>query len=434
MKHHLLSVALLLSINILSICNNIPHDGPMNAQWFYAQENPYKDANELLQNQKWQDAEEKYTELLNQNIGSEYDKNMAELNRASCQTAQRKKAPGWKAFDPLMGIKPDKLLPSELSQAKKGSTVLIHTDKIGIGDIFHFERAAYEFSKKGYRVIISMRPFLMNRFYNVVSKYGKLISEKDEKPTVDFETTLPGLFGHLDMNPAELCPNTALYTVEQEAINKINQLVNPILQNNKNAHILFCFLGENRSATLMGGKQLPHDPAHHGRHLDSESFNSLLKNNPHLHIIDCGIGGNTLTVEESLKHRCQLLPKDKGFDTFVAAALVMNRNKQLIAMGADNGPTNVFARSLDLDAQKRMGIIVPNSKERDMRMNGNTNSPEYKKYAFGERYQQMLSRCLVYKCNIPEDQAQIVATAYQELINNGKEKGLLAKLVSLFSR
>ncbi len=359
---------------------------------------------------------------------------MAQVNLASCQTSQREKAPGWQAFDNLMGIPKEKQLPEDI-EAGNGKTVLVRTDKIGTGDIFHFEETTAKLQEAGYQVVFSVRNFLKPRFESVAKKYGfMLVGEKDEQPETDYEATIVGLYGRLNMSPQALCPDSAIYTADEEAIKKIHGLANPILKKNTKNTILFLFLGENRVATLMGGKQLPRDPEAHGRHIDSAAVNELLKNNPELYVIDCGFGNSTLKADDAVKDRVLILLSEKEiFDTTIAAALVMNKQKRMIGIGADNGPTNVFARSLDPESQNRMGMVIPNGNEYDMRMHGDANCPEYQQYSFGERYLQMLSKCLVYKCNTPKDQTEMLAQAYAELISNGKQKGIFSRLLSIIS-
>ncbi len=436
MKYFTLSLALLFSIPISAINanQNLPADsnpGPMNTDWFYDQQNPYKEANQLLQEQQWSDAEKKYVDLLSQNAGSEYDQDMAKVNLASCQTAQRKKAPGWQSFDRLMGIPKERQLSQDV-QAGDGKTVLVRTDKIGTGDIFHFAEAAAKLQKAGYQVVFSVLNRLKPRFEGIAEKYRfKLVGEKDEQPETDYETTLPGLYGHLNMSPEDLSPDSAMSTADEETLNKIHELVNLILKKNRKNKILFLFLGDNRAATLMGGKQLPRDSDAHGRHLESAPVNELLKKNPELYVVDCGFGDSKLKADDAVKGRVLDLPRDKAFDTFVAAAIVMSKQKRMVGIGADNGPTNVFARSLDPNAQNRMGIVIPNSNEYDMRMHGDASCPKYKKYPFGERYIQMLSKCFVYKCNTPKNQTEMLAQAYAELIKNGEPKSLFSRLRSI---
>ena len=63
--------------------------GPMNAEWFYAENNPFKQANALHQDRKWQEAQSAYKTLLeDKDFGSKYDRRMARLNLAACKMAQ----------------------------------------------------------------------------------------------------------------------------------------------------------------------------------------------------------------------------------------------------------------------------------------------------------------------------------------------------------
>jgi len=113
--------------------------GPMNAEWFYAQNNPFKTANELHQDRKWQDAETEYNQKLSEDVGSEYDQKMAKLNLAACLMAQRKPTEHWSNFDALIGIPQEKQLsPQALTDKENKKSVLVRTDQVGIGDIVHF--------------------------------------------------------------------------------------------------------------------------------------------------------------------------------------------------------------------------------------------------------------------------------------------------------
>jgi hypothetical protein len=129
----------------------------------------------------------------------------------------------------------------------------------------------------------------------------------------------------------------------------------------------------------------------------------LLQKHPELVIIDCGTKASLLTVDEDKKDQYQQLTAEKKpFDTILALALAMNVNKKIIAIGADNGPTNVFARALNKEAQRRMALIVPN--ECDMRMEGE-----------GDVYKQSISDCRVYKCGTPANQTAVIEKAYQDM-------------------
>jgi hypothetical protein len=80
----------------------------------------------------------------------------------------------------------------------------------------------------------------------------------------------------------------------------------------------------------------------------------------------------------------------------------MNVNKKIIGFGADNGPTNVFARALNQEAQRRMAIIIPG--ECDMRTEGP-----------GNTYKQSISHCPVYRCETPQDQTSVIQKAYADM-------------------
>ncbi len=116
-------------------------------------------------------------------------------------------------------------------------------------------------------------------------------------------------------------------------------------------------------------------------------------------MLDCGTPSSRVTVSEEQKHQYMVIPnEEQPFDTVVALARIMSANKKIIALAADQGPSNVFARSLDSEGQKRMVFVIPNAKEYDMRMEGKN-----------AEYQQMISDCLVVKSNSPKVEDQVVA-------------------------
>ncbi len=390
--------------------------GPMNSEWFYDEKGAYAQANQLHQEKKWALAEKKYQELLTLHAGSEYDQNAARLNLAACQMAQRKASDGWEAYDNLADIPKEKQLP-ELTQKEQkqleGQVVLVRSDKVGIGDIVHFWQPMIELKKRtGVNVILSVRHFLLKTLQDGAKACGiTLVSEKDKQPETTYQTHIVSLMGHLNMPPAALCPERVVFTAPEAALAKVRAQVEPALSQGK--VLAAIFLGENRQATLIGGKQLPSDTKRHGRHLTSAAFMLLLKQHPELVFIDCGTKDSKLSVDEDKKERLQpLAGEEQPFDTFIALARIMSQKEgNIVGFGADQGPTNVFARSLDPQAQQYMAFIIPNggkvgedTGEYDMRMEGD-----------GAKYRQMLSNCWVYKCETPEKQQEVVERAYTDM-------------------
>jgi hypothetical protein len=140
---------------------------------------------------------------------------------------------------------------------------------------------------------------------------------------------------------------------------------------------------------------------------------TLLKKHPELRLIDCKTRDRQLTIENGLEGRVQpLAAEDKPFDTTIALAILISRlknqdQKKVVIIAADQGPSNVFARSLTTEAQNQMAFIIPNGGEYDMRMEGN-----------GQQYKQMISNCNVYKCATPEEQSVVVEQAYCDMTKN----------------
>ena len=381
--------------------------GPMNADWFYSEENPFKSANQLHQDREWKKAAEEYKKILLQDVGNEYDKEMAQLNMSACLMAQRKPSKNWGSFDSLVGIDKKQRVSKELieSDQKSSKKVLVRTDKVGIGDIFHFLKSASDLKKKtGWDVTVSVRNFLKGTLGEAVKGYGlTLVGEKDDQPQVDYVTHMIGLLGHLEMSPASMGPDKVMFTAPEKAIQVVSEKVDPVLYEGNNIAVVF--LGEDRQATLIGGKQLPRDTKKHGRHLLSAPFVQLLKKHKKLKLMDCGGKTSRVAVEGGQEDQCMIIPdEDQPFDTLVALARIMSVKKGIVGFGADNGPTNVFARSLDNNAQDRIALIIPNGGEYDMRMEGG-----------GSKDKQMISNCWVYKCASPEDQTEVVGLAYDEM-------------------
>ncbi len=393
--------------------------GPMNAARFYDETNPYKQANELYQNRQWKDAADLYEKLLKDGVGDADDQNNANVNRASCEwAAERKASDGWAGFDKLINIAEDQQVSREKIENAKDDekkSILVRTDTgdyksfIGIGDDFHFIRAAGELKRRtGWDVTISVPNFLKAPLSGAADAYGlKMVGAKDEQPKTDYITHLVGLIGHLKMKPSELAPERPLFTTTERAHREVMMQVAPQLIADKK--IVVVFLGENRQATLIGGKQLPRDITKHGRHLDSKPFITLLRNNFDVVLMDCGTKDSRVALDEDQKNQyMQLASEEQPFDTIIALALAMNKSKNIVAVAADNGPANVFARALNEEAQRRMTFIIPNGSksngEYDMRMEGE-----------GSEYTQMLSNCRVYKCETPADQTAVIEKAYQDM-------------------
>lgn len=408
------SLVLLLSIasspvHAMVQNNASQNGGPMNAEWFYDENNPYKSANDLLQNQQWGLAAEEYRKLLAEKVGTEYDQDMAALNCASCLMALEKPSMQWGAYDALSGIPKEKRLTNDLLNSNFKGSVLVKTDKVGIGDIVHFIETLAELKDRtNAQVTLSIRPFLKWAFKKFAEDTGiTLISEKDAQPDTDYVTHIIGLYGHLNLYPGGLCPSGMFFTAPEEAMGKIRDLLEPKLTGwNSGNTVAAVFLGENRQATLIGGKQLPRDMTKHGRQLDSQPFMRLLEKHKkgQLYLLDCGTKDSKLVVDPEFKDLVLDIPADNGFDTFIALGRFMSMVKRVVAIAADQGPANVFARSLDDEAQNRMAFIIPNSKEHDMRMNGE-----------GAQYEQMLSFCRVYRCDTPADQETVIAQAYADM-------------------
>jgi hypothetical protein len=386
--------------------------GPMDAEWFYNPHNPFSKANNEQQNRRWGDAECAYKKGLEEGLGDDYDKNNAQVNLAACLFAQGEPSEGWASFDKLLGIPEDKQISQEKienAKSEEKKSILILTNNVGIGDIGHFLKAGDELKKRtGWDVTISVPGFLKGTFSGPISAYGlNVVGARDPQPETDYATHLIGLLGHLKVKPADTAPEKVLLTAPDRAVNAVNEQIKPLLEQNKRIGIVF--LGENRPATLIGGKQLPRDTTKHGRHLDSAPFQTLLRNHSDLVLIDCGNEKSRLVVDADQQDRCvQVAPEKEPFDTIVALALAMSVNNRIVAFGADNGPTNIFARALNREAQRRMALIIPNGSkdngEYDMRMEGE-----------GSVYTQLISNCRVYKCETPQDQAAVIEKAYQDM-------------------
>lgn len=389
---------------------------PMNADWFYAKDNPFKAANDLHEAREWAKAEAAYKSLSKQGVGTRYDREMARLNQAACRMAQMSASGGWRALDRLNGVKDPKMLPKELSDIKETSkdnketrSVLVRSDKVGIGDIVHFWHALDVLKRRsGYNVTVSVRPFLLDTLRDAAKEYNvTLVNEKDAAPATDYQTHLVSLMGHLRLDPAALSPARVVYTAPERALGAVREQVAPLFARGNS--IAAVFLGENRQATLIGGRQLHRDPKEHGRHLTAAAFGALLRSNPKLVLLDCGTKDSKIKLGDDHKDEqtrvVDLAAEKQPFDTVIALGRVMSdADSKMVAFGADNGPVNVFSRALDLSAQRRMAFVIPNPKSADMRMQGT-----------GSTYTQMLSNCRVYVCPNPEAQTPVVAQAYSDM-------------------
>lgn len=414
----------LLSLNVLCLSNATLHGmeklplGPMNSQWFYntSEFTPAHISNRFL---LWEDAANDYEKAINNyspsNTDSQYPKdytiNMARLNLAACLMAQRKATNHWSAFDELLDIEKPRCISNEIINNKthtnEKKTALVRTDLVGIGDIFHFLSAAGILKKRtGWNVIVKVPPFLKPALASAVGSYGLRFFDLITNPaTIDYETHLIALLGHLELTPAQMNPEKVLFTSPERAINAIVNLIIPILKNQNN-QIVVVDRGEvGRQATLIGGKQLPGNLKDHGRHLNSEPFNALLNTHADIVILDCSRKVDKVVVDKEQKNRCLIIPDEvQPFDTIIALGYIMSHYKKIIAFGPDMGQTNVFIRSLENDAQNRMAIIIPNAKEHDMRTSGD-----------GSVYKHMISNCWIYKCETPADQTKVIEQAYQDM-------------------
>ncbi len=254
--------------------------GPMNAQWFYDKNNPYKKANDLHQDRKWKDAAKEYGLILSVKRTDKYNCNMAKLNLAACLMAQGKPTEHWKSFDALLAIPKEKRLPKKIfsgSEQLLEKMVLVRTDKVGIGDIFHFLEAANVLKKRTFcHVILSVRDFLKGTLAGTAEAYGfGLVGEKEEPSKTDYVTHIIGLLGHLGLDPARTAPERVMLTAPERAMVAVAQQIDPVLAQGK--ILARVNVGENRSATLIGGRQLPCDPNLACRRLPDLGRGTLLR-------------------------------------------------------------------------------------------------------------------------------------------------------------
>jgi hypothetical protein len=399
-----------LCLSSMTLKSKEKPQGPMNAKWFYSQQHQFAQANNLHQQQQWKPAADEYKRLLDdETIGSKYDRSMAEVNLAACLMAQGQATKHWASFDELLDIEqPQRISREEIEKAKdekEQKTILVRTDQVGIGDIFHFLSAAHELKKRTkWDIVLSVPNFLQETLAGAAQGYNfKLVDPKNE-PSTDYETHLVSLLGHLKLSPAEMNPEKVMFTTTERAMEVVRNQINPFLAQGKT--IVMVDRGDvGRQATLIGGKQLPRDPKQHGRHLDSEPFNQLLKNHPKLMLLDCSGKNHRVAINDAQKHQYLVIPdEEQPFDTKLALARIMSAEQNIIGFGPDMGQTNVFLRGLTNKAQNRLAIIIPNSKEHDMRMSGE-----------GSVYKHMISNGWVYKCETPDQQTEIIEQAYQDM-------------------
>jgi hypothetical protein len=413
MKRRILSTLLLIVSLSSCVLVAMIQPGPMNSEWFYAKNHPFVLANNLHQECRWEEAEAAYKKRLIENVGTEYDKKMATVNLAACEWAQGKPTKNWGAFDELIGIDDQQLLSEDkINYADKKKSVLIRTDQVGIGDIVHFIETANGLKKKRpeWNVIVSVPPVLRGTASNVVKQYGcEIISNKDEQPKTDYTTHIIGLLGHLNMNPAATKPEILL-AVSEEAMRSVYQQVDPYLRQGKTLAVIIA--GEDRQATLIGGKLLPRNKTDHGRQLSPAVFQRLLEKNRDLVLVDCGTKASRITVTEDLRDRVIIPQENQPFDVHIALAKMMGLNDKIVAILTDQGPANVFARAASEKAQEHIAIIIPNPEEADMRMQSKNREAMYK---------QMISNCFVFKSKSPqlEDQVAVVENALRK-ITTGK--------------
>lgn len=380
--------------------------GPMNSEWFYDLKSRYYIANFYHQGQHWKEASQIYKDALNEGEGSPYDQNMACLNLAICKMARRKSSEHFKSFDKLIEIEKNQQLPHNLSLAK-GKKIVVQSNLVGIGDIVHFlEAVGILKDKTNAQVTLSVRRSLLGILKNAANFLDiSLIDQESEQPEVDYKTHIVSLMGHLEIKPTELSPLAPILFAPEEALQRVNNLINPLINNGKK--IVAVFLGEDRQATLIGGKQLPRDKQRHGRHLEAKAFKLLLKRYPETILIDCGTKDSKIKLEKFQDRIVDLPVEKQPFDTIIALAQLMNRKSAIVAIGADNGPTNVFSRALTHNAQDRMIFVIPNGEESDMRMNGE-----------GDFYRQMISNSWVCACKHPAEQKNKIVSSYRTVIQN----------------
>jgi hypothetical protein len=248
----------------------------------------------------------------------------------------------------------------------------------------------------------------------------QLIDEKEADKQEGVHVHLVSLLGHCNIYPTDLTPKECIYTTQEQAVKKVRNLIDPLKEKNK---ICPVFVGEDRQATLMGGKQLPRNNKQHGRHLDAKAFAVLLKKYPEVLLLDCNPKSSRITfssedsedsnvtMPEEFKDRILQLPDEKdAFDTTIALALYCNayENTKYIGFGADCGPTNVYTRALSEKNQWRFVFMVPSKQEYDARMHVPGSKSIYRPH--------ILSDCNVRKCERGQ-QAEAIIDAYDTIHN-----------------
>ncbi len=384
---------------------------PMDSEWFYDKSTHYPKANRMADKRQWELAEKEYRKVFSKEEVGSYDSDMAILNEAAAQFAQGKSICGWAVFDEF-GT-PDENRWQGTNGVSLLGSILVKTDQIGIGDIFHFLKAVDELKKRSADITLSVKGFLHSALKGAAEAYKFTMKKPDEVNPEDYSATthLVSLLGHLRMNPCQLAPEKVVLTTSDQAVGKITQAIAPYRAAKKKIAVVF--LGENRQATVMGGRKL------HRRHLDANAFKKLLLRHPELIIMDCNTKNNRIffiagkdeedthtTMFSEFEERVVQLPdEDTPFDTIIAMGLVANKmGTDYVGFGADNGPTNVFTRALSIDAQGRTALIVPDIDSGDMRMQG-----------VGRSYKQGLSDCWVYPCDTPADQSEVILGAYEDM-------------------
>ncbi|HEX4069254.1 MAG TPA: hypothetical protein VHX42_04095 [Candidatus Babeliales bacterium] len=444
-KHYFTHYLLLLffvSINCME-----QQKGPMDSVWFYDKNHIFAQANQLHQEQQWEEASRAYRDGLakvkpTDNVykpneshpifdeETKHHEHIAQLNLAACLMAQRQETEHWASFDALLDIPKPKHISSDLihhhKKPLKEQTILVRTDHIGIGDIFCFLSAAHELKKRtDCDIVLSVPDLLKETLASAAQEYKfTLIGthyKSDITKTTHYETHLIALLGHLHLKPAQMNPKKVVFSAPEQAMNAVLKKITPLL---KQENILVVAdRGEvDRQTILIGGKKLPYNSNTHGRHLDSEPFAALFKNHPNIILVDCSNqnkkiisnkNNKIIVDDESSSRYLTIAPEQHPFDTIIALARIMSAQKNMIAFGPDMGQTNVFMRALDHDAQNRMAFIIPNPKEHDMRMEGE-----------GSKYKHMISNCWAYKCKTPDDQTHVIEEAYNDMLKIALEDTL----------
>ena len=400
--------------------------GPMNSDWFYSGIPPHDKAIALFEKRKWKEAEDEFDKVKDKIPNSPmhkmsreeimYTKHMCRMQKAICRAARNKSSEDWASFDFLIGIQKQKQISYEMIASGKlrDSRVLVREDLVGIGDDSHFIEVINILQQRtGCHAIFYIRDFLKPTFQCVADAYGfELIGTSEPQPETDYITHIIGLLGHLKLLPSQTAPARVVLTTPERAMVAVAQQIDPLIAAGKRP--VMVYRGDKRKATFIGGKECPHDPAKHGRHLDSIAFEILLRNHPDAVLIDCGDeerGSAVLVAKDQLDRYVKLASEEQAFDTTIALAALMNDRPTMVGFGADTGGTNVFIRALLKRVQKeRMALIIPDASEEngdyEWRMEG------FKK---GKKYTQMISECTVYKCDKSEDQAQVIEEAYQDM-------------------